>query len=493
MAKLVVLRGDTIDRKIDLVQLPARIGRGPNNAVVLQDPMKGVSREHAEIRLVDGRYILVDLGSENGIWVAGRRVPEVVLDPSVIASIGPFRLMLAEEATVPDTEIIKQMQRPAAVAVPPVSKPAAPKPAAPTPAAPQPAARKTAAPPSDTAISNRTWLLGGGLAAAALVIVLVVVFWPDSETVQPIETVSKPDVAARIADARRQISDGLCAEAVQTIDLTLQDYPNHADLLEEKRRAQQECMPREEIGPPVLDVVAELRHAQGLLDSRECRGASLVVANVLIHEPENPDAAALKSKVDQCMAPPPPPPTPTGPRLAQEEPPEQGGLPVKPGELETDYRKRVAVMRVRYDEAIAALGTAPNPDAIAQLESLLAETSQQYLDVAARLADAKRAMAKLRQREAQDLERKEQYDDAIAKLNEAKAFDPSLARSVDNEVARIQKTKIARGEEACKSARADIGYAQMRNEALDNFRRVVRWLPPDHPCYADARKYVTAK
>ena len=47
MAKLVVLRGDTVDRKIDLAQLPARIGRAPSNQVVLQDPMKGVSREHA--------------------------------------------------------------------------------------------------------------------------------------------------------------------------------------------------------------------------------------------------------------------------------------------------------------------------------------------------------------------------------------------------------------------------------------------------------------
>ena len=263
--------------------------------------------------------------------------------------------------------------------------------------------------------------------------------------------------------------------------------------LEEKRRAQQECTPREEIGPPLLDVVAELRRGQGLLESRECRGAALVVANVLIHEPENADASALKSKVDQCLAPPPAPPTQTGPRLAQGEPPEQGGLTPKPGELETDYRKRVAVMRLRYDEAIAALGTSPSPDAISQLESLLADTSPQYLDVAARLADAKRAMAKVRQKEAQDLERKELYDDAIARLNEAKALDPSSARSLDNEVARIQKTKIARGEEACKSARTDIGYAQTRNEALENFRRVVRWLPPDHPCYADAKKYVPAK
>jgi tetratricopeptide (TPR) repeat protein len=217
----------------------------------------------------------------------------------------------------------------------------------------------------------------------------------------------------------------------------------------------------------------------------------LVVANVLIHEPDNADASALRSKVDQCLAPAATPPAPAGPRLAQAEPPEQGGLPVKPGELETDYRKRVAVMRVRYDEAIAALGTAANPDAIAQLESLLAETSSQYLDVAARLADAKRAMAKLRQREAQDLERKDAYDEAIAKLNEAKAFDPSQSKAFDSEVSRIQKTKITRGEDACQLAKLDINYK--RNEAIENFRRVVRWLPTDHECYALARKYVPAK
>jgi tetratricopeptide (TPR) repeat protein len=478
----VVLRGDTVDRKIDLTQLPARIGRGPNTAVVLPDPMKGVSREHAEIRMVDGRYVLVDLGSENGIWVAGRRVPEVVLDPNVIASIGPFRLMLAEDAAVPDTEVIKQMQRPAAVAVP-----AAPKPAPSKTAAPQPSERTTGVPPAGTGISNQTWLLGGASAAVVLIVVLAVVFRPSSPPVAPIETVSKPDVGARLADARRQISEGLCAEAVQTIDLTLQDYPNHAELLSEKNRAQQECKPREDIGPPPLDVVAELRRGQGLLESRECRGAALVVTNVLIHEPTNVEAAEIKKRADSCLQPPAPKPTAPQPVVVEGVSPELGGLVLLPNESQREYRERMDAMRARYEEAIAALEKGATARALELLEGILGETPPGYLDVAARVADARRALAKLRLREAQDHEKKEQFDEAIAKLNEARKLDPSLSKFVDTDVPRIQKVKFTRGEEACQSAKVDLQYK--RNEAIENFKRALKWLPPDHQCYATAQQY----
>jgi tetratricopeptide (TPR) repeat protein len=478
MAKLVVLRGDTVDRKIDLVQLPARIGRAPSNQVVLQDPMKGVSREHAEIRLVDGRYVLVDLGSENGIWVAGRRVPEVALEPNVIASIGPFRLMLAGEATVPDTEVVQQMPRPP-VPVLPASKPAARQPAAPAP--------QTAPRPDGAAVNRRNWVVGGALAAAVVVGALVVVFWPSSEPEPTPITVSKPDVSARLADARRQVSEGLCAEAVQTIDLTLEDYPGHSELLSEKSRAQQECKPREDLGPPLPDVVAELRRAQGLLDSRDCRGALLVVNNVLVHEPENADASSLKRKVDQCLSPPPPPPgTSTSERLAQGDPPETGGLAVKPGELERDYRKRVAAMRARYDEALAALAAGVNPDVIALLEGILNETSPQYLDVAERLADARRQWARVRMKRALQLAAKDQWDEAILELKEAKGIDPTLP--AEREIERIEKTKIDRGEQACQAGKDDFNYPATQKNAIRNFELALKLLPPSHPCYADAAK-----
>ena len=93
MTRLVVFRGDARDSK-SLDQLPVRIGRGPQNDIVLEDPAKSVSRVHAEIRLEGGRIMLVDLKSDNGIWVAGSRVSRVELKPDVVASIGPFRLQL---------------------------------------------------------------------------------------------------------------------------------------------------------------------------------------------------------------------------------------------------------------------------------------------------------------------------------------------------------------------------------------------------------------
>lgn len=49
------------------------IGRGDGNTVVLRE--KTVSREHARLELADGRWLLEDLGSANGTFVNGERVP----------------------------------------------------------------------------------------------------------------------------------------------------------------------------------------------------------------------------------------------------------------------------------------------------------------------------------------------------------------------------------------------------------------------------------
>jgi pSer/pThr/pTyr-binding forkhead associated (FHA) protein len=53
-----------------------------------------VSRRHAELRIVDGRWILRDLGSSNGTWVNGRRVMEAEVAAGDDVSLGhcSFRL-----------------------------------------------------------------------------------------------------------------------------------------------------------------------------------------------------------------------------------------------------------------------------------------------------------------------------------------------------------------------------------------------------------------
>src|SRR5712691_7621608 len=54
------------------VQSELRIGRGEQNDLRLDDA--SVSRYHAFLRRVDGRYLLSDVGSQNGTFVNGRRV-----------------------------------------------------------------------------------------------------------------------------------------------------------------------------------------------------------------------------------------------------------------------------------------------------------------------------------------------------------------------------------------------------------------------------------
>src|SRR5207245_6592392 len=54
------------------VQSELRIGRGEQNDLRLSDA--SVSRFHAFLRRVDGRYLLSDVGSQNGTFVNGKQV-----------------------------------------------------------------------------------------------------------------------------------------------------------------------------------------------------------------------------------------------------------------------------------------------------------------------------------------------------------------------------------------------------------------------------------
>lgn len=68
-----------------------QIGRSPSNDVVLKEPK--VSRKHAEIQYVGGRYVLMDLESSNGTYVGGKRVSEQVLQPNDEITIGNTKMM----------------------------------------------------------------------------------------------------------------------------------------------------------------------------------------------------------------------------------------------------------------------------------------------------------------------------------------------------------------------------------------------------------------
>jgi hypothetical protein len=70
--KLIVEQGNLAGREISLEQAVS-IGRGGDNDVVL--PEQGVSRFHARLEPSPQGWLLTDLGSTNGTYVNGQRLP----------------------------------------------------------------------------------------------------------------------------------------------------------------------------------------------------------------------------------------------------------------------------------------------------------------------------------------------------------------------------------------------------------------------------------
>jgi pSer/pThr/pTyr-binding forkhead associated (FHA) protein len=71
------------------------IGRSRECEVVVDDP--NVSRRHAELRKTIEGWMVVDLGSTNGVKVNGKRVKEEVLRPGDKITLGLVELEYGEE------------------------------------------------------------------------------------------------------------------------------------------------------------------------------------------------------------------------------------------------------------------------------------------------------------------------------------------------------------------------------------------------------------
>ncbi len=76
------------------------LGRHPNNTHQILDRI--VSKEHCHIDLVDGRYVLRDLGSLNGTYVNGERVSEKILETGDEITLGSTRIIFTGDETIAD-------------------------------------------------------------------------------------------------------------------------------------------------------------------------------------------------------------------------------------------------------------------------------------------------------------------------------------------------------------------------------------------------------
>lgn len=76
-ARFRFLAGRRAGKEVAIEREAFFIGRGPNNNLILED--RSVSRKHAVINYMDGRFILSDLNSTKGILVNGQKAHEITL------------------------------------------------------------------------------------------------------------------------------------------------------------------------------------------------------------------------------------------------------------------------------------------------------------------------------------------------------------------------------------------------------------------------------
>jgi signal transduction histidine kinase/pSer/pThr/pTyr-binding forkhead associated (FHA) protein len=89
--RLIVIKGADEGKQFDLTQAVYAVGRDSSNQVRLHDTE--VSRRHAEFRLEDGEYRLVDMGSANGTFINNQRVKDWVLHSGDQILIGQTTLV----------------------------------------------------------------------------------------------------------------------------------------------------------------------------------------------------------------------------------------------------------------------------------------------------------------------------------------------------------------------------------------------------------------
>ena len=94
---LIVKRGPNAGARFLLDQSTTSAGRHPESDIFLDDVT--VSRRHAEFRLDDGKYVVVDVGSLNGTYVNREPRTSEVLSSGDEVQIGKFRLVFLAGTT----------------------------------------------------------------------------------------------------------------------------------------------------------------------------------------------------------------------------------------------------------------------------------------------------------------------------------------------------------------------------------------------------------
>ena len=86
-----------------LVLPVVNIGRRLDNQLIIDDPR--VSRNHAQLRTIKGRYVVFDLNSTGGTFVNGQRTSQSVLYPGDVISLAGVALIFGQDNPPPRPDL----------------------------------------------------------------------------------------------------------------------------------------------------------------------------------------------------------------------------------------------------------------------------------------------------------------------------------------------------------------------------------------------------
>jgi pSer/pThr/pTyr-binding forkhead associated (FHA) protein len=87
-------------KAVPLNQSVITVGRHHDNMVVIDDPR--VSRHHMELRAIQGRFILFDLGSSGGTYINGQRTNQAVIYSGDVISLAGVNITFVRDVSSPN-------------------------------------------------------------------------------------------------------------------------------------------------------------------------------------------------------------------------------------------------------------------------------------------------------------------------------------------------------------------------------------------------------
>jgi hypothetical protein len=430
--RLLIREDDGTERLVELPQGVVRIGRSVDNEIVLADADKGVSRSHAELHVEHGRFVIVDLQSQNGTWLNGLRVQRAEVRPDAEIGIGTYRLKLQLGQGASDRSgtgpMITSTATMIGVKPPPRSAEAA------TTRLDEPIVLRPAAaglPPPPPSAPSKTPLIIGGLAAVAVIGVVVGRFViPSTKTGVPVETAATAPASAPAS------------------------------------------LPAEPTAPRVDPPPAAASEAAATPSTSEAARKAAPApgsANGTGNGSSRPrGTAAAAAEATRAVAP---------------------DLPVtrKPGESLDQWRERSAALQARYAYSKVALDRGDYAAAAGGFAAILLDEPG-FLDAPQLLVKARdglRSAALAAMESGKRLDATGDYVAAIRKFEQAREIDKAVP-GLEDAFKRVREKMRAAGAEAMRRAKLYDGAGRAA-DALKEYEKAAQWLPGDDPDRETAR------